>query len=272
MKKLYGLCLAMAMLLSLNACKSSVSPPTEPEAYVSSDAVSVVVSYMDGKAKVITRKITEKEITYLDIACIYFDQEGKPLGKFEKIEGAVEVEDAVSNWSFDAPVGCAYLQAAISAVTYADGTKERCPGVDTWVAETTASFDVESHIESLQKQAALAETCPVLALDWEFTTQEGLVTKVKNQSEQEIDNVIIYTLWYDTEGLPVDVGGSFAQNATRAALAELAVGDEARFTIPTEEGAAKAKQVVEKVIFADGTIWENENAYHWIAANLEFAE
>lgn len=271
-KKQFAVLTLAALLLSFAACGDILSQPTAPEVYVPSDAMEVVVSYMDGRAKVITRKTTQKELTELSLACVYFDAAGNRLGELAVMEGAVEVEEAVSSWSFDAPLGSAYVEAAVAGVTYADGAKEVCPGVDTWATETVAAFQAESRAAKLKKQADQAKACPAVTIKTEFTKDEGLVVQVSNISQKEIENVLVYTLWYDEAGLPVDVGGAFARNATRNSLAELELGEDATFTIPTEAGAAQARQVVEKVIFTDGEIWENAYVCHWLAANLESAE
>ena len=112
----------------------------------------------------------------------------------------------------------------------------------------------------------------VLTVETEFTTNDGLQIKATNKSQKEIDSAIVYTLWYDANGLPVDVGGTIADNATKEVLTEIGVGEIAEFTIPTEVGTAQAKQAVAAVYFTDGTTWENENISQWVNANLNTAE
>ena len=111
-------------------------------------------------------------------------------------------------------------------------------------------------------------SCPFLTILNEFTETDGLHIKVSNESNLEIDHVRVYTLWYDQEGNPVDIGGSDVPNATKDALAEIDAASAAIFIIPTEEGTAQVKQVVAAVYFTDGTVWENENIDAWLAANL----
>lgn len=276
MKKALALILLLAMMVSMAACTQPMMETTpetepEPEVYVPSDAVAVEVAYMDGYAKVVTRKNSEKEISKISIACVYFDGDGKQLGKMELIECPVTAKDKVSNWTFNAPNGCAYLQAAIAGVSYADGTKEECPGITTWAEETAEKFDSEKYQEKLEEKAALAEECDLIAVDFVESGNADLKLQLKNIGEKDIREMVVYTLWYDDQGNPVEAGGSFARNAKRSSLEDLKVEEEAIYTIPAVEGATTARLLVQMITFTDDSVWANENTYFWIGARLATA-
>lgn len=112
----------------------------------------------------------------------------------------------------------------------------------------------------------------VLAVETQFTADDGLHVEATNKSGKEIDSAMVYTLWYDASGLPVDLGGEVAANATKDALTEIPADKTASFIIPTEEGTAQARQIVAAVYFTDGTSWENENVNDWLAANASKAK
>lgn len=264
MKKLIAILTFAALLFSLAACAPS-TPPAED--YVATEAMEVVVAYVGSQAKVITRKLSEKPLSGIKIACVYYDATGAQVGEYEIIEGEIVAEDEVSVWTFNAPVGSVYIDAVVAGVTYEDGTVENCPGIDTWAKGAAAVFDPETRRTLMEARAEKAEQCPALTLKTEFTTDDGLQTTVSNVGDKEIDSVILYNLWYDKDGLAVDVGGAMAINATRSSLSDLAVEETADYTIPTEEGTAKAKQVVEMIHFTDGTSWYNDYVYDWLAAN-----
>lgn len=147
-----------------------------------------------------------------------------------------------------------FLLAAALMLTACASSK---PAQTTGPVSTTAAVAVE-----------VDASCPFLTILNEFTETDGLHIKVSNESNLEIDHVRVYTLWYDQEGNPVDIGGSDVPNATKDALAEIDAASAAIFIIPTEEGTAQVKQVVAAVYFTDGTVWENENIDAWLAANL----
>ena len=121
--------------------------------------------------------------------------------------------------------------------------------------------------ETVAAKVEVDASCPFLTIENMFTQDEGLHIKVTNESNLVIDNVRIYTLWYDELGQPVDIGGSVAPHVTKDALTEIDAASAAIFIIPTEAGTAQVKQAVAAVYFTDGTFWENENIDAWLAAN-----
>ncbi len=268
MKKVFAMIAVFPLLVSLAACGGNY----EPEAYVASNALVVETAYVDGQAKVITRKTTDKELSGVKLACVYFDAAGQQVGEFEVIEGDVVKKDVVSSWTFDAPAGCVYVEAIVAGVTYADGTAENCPGVDTWAKDTAATFNAQAQKTALTAAAAEAENCPAVTYTVEEMKDTSVDVELTNTGDQAITEAVVYSLWFDAQGDPVDIGGNFAKNAKRSSLKDLAAGENASYTVPAPEGTAKAKMVIETVTFADGTIWENAAVYKWLAANRNTAE
>ena len=118
---------------------------------------------------------------------------------------------------------------------------------------------------------ATDEPCPV-TLETEGIRDGGLHFKITNESQKEIDSVAVYTLWYDGEGSPLDLGGEQAPNATRESLPEVGAAKTANYMVPVEEGAAQAKQVIGAIYYTDGSFWENTQLGNWFANNLCGAE
>ena len=111
------------------------------------------------------------------------------------------------------------------------------------------------------------EPCPV-ALETEGIRDGGLHFTITNENQKDIHSIMVYTMWYDAEGCPVDLGGEIASNVTRESLPEVGTAQKGIYMLPVEEGAVQARQTIAAIYYADGTSWENTQIGSWLANGL----
>jgi hypothetical protein len=275
MKRFLTIILSAVLLLSMTAC--SIAQNAEPpEAYVPSQDIEVAVCIVSDEAKVVTRRLSDKELAWFEMICVYFDAEGKQLGEAERIECTFSTQDELSVWSFTAPAGCVYMDATIADVTYKDLTKSTCAGVMTWVDQTVAGFTVDGYEKAMEemagKEGAAAEKCDALEYSVEPPEGNTMDLKLKNVSGKEINEVIACLLWFDAQGTPIDMEGVLVDNSEKVSAKTLAVDEDASYTVTAPEGAASAKIIIQDVTFADETNWTNNYVYEWSVANWAAAK
>lgn len=275
MKKIMAMILAAVLLLSLAAC--GAAGKNSLEAYVPSEDFEVAVAFVDrGAAKVATRKISDREVSAIELACVYFDGNGEQVGQSEQIQCDFTTEDSLSIWSFAAAQSSKYMEVVVSGVTYADGTQHACPGVSDWIQATVKSFSIEKHKQKMEKlateEAVKAQQCDAVELNLEAPVNNEQNVGVKNLSGKKIATVTIYQLLYDPDGVPMDVKGVFIPNAKKISAEILDVGEEATYTVVVPEDTTTVKGIVQSVIFEDGSVWENNYVYEWAVCNYETAK
>ena len=134
MKRFIALLTILLLLISMGACSF------EPEVYVASDKIAVTTTYVkDGVGKITARKTEGADVKALEIACIYFDENGTAIGEYELVSCAMG-DSLLDAWETDVSSNTAYMLATVASVTDSNGKKEVCPGVSTWAKETSASF------------------------------------------------------------------------------------------------------------------------------------
>ncbi len=280
MKRFLAIVLSAVLLLSMTACSVAEKTPEPPEAYVPSAdvevAVTLVNSELTGNARVVTRRLTDKELTSIELTCLYFDVNGNKMQEQERIECTFSTKDKLSIWTFSAPPGCEYMETIVSAVTYADGTKQTCPGVTTWAEQTAGAFTKDGYEKAMTemagKEGAAAEKCDAVEYSVEAPKDNTMSLKLKNTSGKEIADVVACLLWFDAQGAPIDMGGVLVDNSEKVSAKNLAVDEEASYTVNAPEGAASAKIIIQNVTFADETVWANDYVYEWSVINWESAQ
>lgn len=281
MKKIISLLLSMVLLLSLAACGVPAKEPEPPEAYVPSEDIEVVLTRvvegaLNGNIKVVTRRTSEKELKAMELTCLYYDASGKQLGEAEKIECTFSAHGKFSIWTFTATGLPAYAEAIVSSVTYADETKSVCPGVSTWVQTSSATFTVDKYEKAMadmaKTEAVAAEKCDAVSCAAGELAEQKLRVELTNNSEKEINEVIVYALWFDEAGAPIDMKGVLIPNAENVSAKNLKPEEKAAYKISVPEGAASAKLIVKEITFADNTTWENDFTYEWAFCNYKTAK
>lgn len=269
MKKLIALLLCAATLLGLAACGGETKP-AEPETYVGSADVEVAVAYVNDTARVVTRKLSDKEMTSIELACIYYDLQGQKI-RDERIKCDFSQDTKLNLWNFAVPVGCAYMDATIAKVEYADLTTYVCPGVSTWIETSAAAFTADTYrdrVADLKKnEATAAENVSELEMVFAEVVQGTVGVQLSNKSGKDISSVVLYMLWYDANGKPVDRGGVFVPNAGRTSADNLKADETSTYSVKAPEGAVKVKGIVQTLNYADNTNWENRYIYEWAVAN-----
>lgn len=273
MKKVFAFLLATMLLVSMTAC-GTTSSQKEPEAYVPSSEIEVALAFVDEEATVLTRRLVEKELKEIELACVYYTQSGFQIGTYELVECTFSTQDTLSIWNFDVPGGCVYMEATIASVTYPDGTKNTCPGVYTW-GESKSVLDLKAYDRKVQEMkklhGAAAENCPAAAITL-GVLEEGKQKLEITAGEQAIKDMMLYTLWYDEAGAPVDCDGVFVKNAENITSGEMEAKETATYSIEAPAGAAKAKIIIRKATYADDTVWENAYFYEWAFVNYSAFE
>jgi len=261
MKRLSAILLSAMLLFSMAACGRS-------EEYIPSADITVALTHVADKAKVVTRRTSDWELSDVELICVYFDAQGQQLGKYERVKCSFTTKGEVSIWTFAAPEGCAYMDAAVAAVTYADGTENICPGATTWAKKTAQAFTPANY----EKQAAAAEKCDAVEYSVDPAQENGLSLKLKNISGKEITEVIACLLWFDENGSPIDMDGMLVDNSERVSAKELDPDKESAYIVDKPEDAATARVIIQEVVFADGSVWKNDYVYEWSVENWDSAK
>lgn len=274
MKKVFAILLAVAVLLSMAACGDTGEQ--QQVSYKASTDIEVALAFVDGNARVVTRKLTDKALKAIDLVCVYYSINGYQQDEYEIVGCEFSSENELSIWTFDVPIGTAYMDAAIASVTYADGTKEECPGVSTWASTTSALFSVETYqkrVDDMKKlQGAAAENCPAAKTTVSAVTEGKLPIEITNTGDKDISKMVLYVLWFDEAGMPVACNGPVVSNSENISSGELTAGETANYTVDPPETAVNAKALVKSITFADETTWENEYVYEWSFVNYKFFE
>ena len=272
MKRLFTVLLTVLLLLSMTAC--GMGAEKEPEAYVPSTEIEVSLAFINEKATVVTRRLVDQELKAVELACVYYTTSGFQIGTYELVECTFSTQDTLSIWNFDVPSGSVYMDATIAAVTYADGTKETCPGVYTW-GNSRDVLNLETYERNIQEmkrlQGAAAENCPAASITL-GAVEEGNQKLEITAGEQAISSMVLYALWYDEAGAPIDCGGVFVKNAEKISSGEMAAKESGSYSIEAPEGAAKAKMIIQQVTYADETVWKNDYVYEWAFVNYSAFE
>lgn len=273
MKKIFALLLAMLLLVSMTACGMTVAEK-EPEAYVPSTDIEVALAFVDDEAVVVTRRLVDKELKSIDLACVYYTMSGYQIDTYELIECTFSTQETMSIWKFDTPSGCVYMEATIASVTYADGTKKTCPGVSTW-GESKSTLDLQAYDRKLQDmkklQCVAAENSPGATVTL-GAVEDGKQKLEITAGEKAIHDLTLYVLWYDESGAPVPCGGAFVKNVESVTSGELEAGEKGAYSIEAPTDAAKAKIIIRKLNFTDNTQWNNEYFYEWAFVNYSAFE
>ena len=269
MKKTFALLLAILMLVSMAACGDKSGEQTS---YTGSADIEVALAFVAGNAKVVTRKLTDKSLKTVDLACVYYGINGTQQGEYEIVGCEFSSDKELSIWTFDVPVGTAYMDATIASVTYGDGTQEDCPGVSTWASTTAALFSVEAYekrVADMKKNQAAAENCPAAKISVSGVTEGKLPFQITNIGKKDISKVVIYMLWFDEAGMPVDCNGPVVSNSENISVGEMTAGETGKYTVEAPETAVNAKALIKSITFADETTWENEYVYEWSFVNYK---
>jgi hypothetical protein len=279
MKRIVGMLLSAVLLFSLAACGIETAKKL-PEEYIPSQDIEVAIAFVKGgntdNARVVTRRTSQKALSGMELVCVYYDAQGKQLGEYEQVDCTFETKGTLSIWTFNAPAGCAYLDAAVASVTYEDGTKQACPGVSTWAQKTAKAFTLENHekakAEMAAKQVVEAEKCDAVEYSVDTPEDKKLRMELKNISGKEISEAVACLLWFDDNGAPIDMNGVLVSNSEKVSAKDLKPDEKATYTVDAPEQAASAKIIIQKVVFADQTVWENDYVYEWSVINCESAE
>lgn len=272
MKKIFAILLAAMLLLSMTACGGATTQQ-EPETYVPSTEVEVVLSFVEEKAVVVTRRLVEQELKSIELACSYYNAAGNRVST-EMINCTFSKQDPVSIWNFNVPSGCEYIDAIVASVTHTDGTQNVCPGVSTWkdMGIILNLQTWETKFQNMKKlQGAAAENCPGA------TAVLGQLADGKQKVEitagdKAVKNLVLFVLWYDEAGAPVSCNGTYVKNGEGISIDQLDANEKATFSFEAPEGAAKAKVITRQITFADDTLWNNEYYHEWAYVNYSAFE
>ena len=275
MKKIFAILLATMLLVSMSACDMITSPPeTEAEAYVPAEDIEVALAFVDERAVVVTRRLVEQELKAIDLACTYYTSSGYKIDTYELVECTFSSQEKLSIWNFSVPSGTVYMEAVIASVTYADGTIKTCPGIHTW-GNSKSILDLQAYDRNLQNmkklQGVAAENCEAVSVTV-GAIEEGKLKMEFTAGEQAIKDLIVYTLWYDETGAPIDCDGIFVKNAEQISSGAMEAKETGTYSVEAPAGAVNAKIIIRKVTFADDTVWNNEYIYEWALVNYSAFE
>ena len=271
MKKAVAAILAVALVMCMTGCALGEK---ETNAYTPSQDIEVCLAFVDREATVVTKRLTEKELKSVELACMYYTASGYSIGEYKLLECTFSTYDKLSIWNFEVPSGSVYMEATVAAVTYADGKKEACAGISDW-AQSKAQLDVKAYEKSLQEmkknQGAEAENCPAAAITL-GALQDGKQKLEICAGEKAINSLVLYALWFDQNGVPLDCNGIFVINGEKISSGGMQANATGTYSIEAPKGAAKAKVIVQQVIFADETVWDNPYVYQWAFVNSSLFE
>ncbi len=267
MRKILVILLAAALALGCLACAPIEA---EPVPYEPAKEISVTATFVEnGIGKFATRAEKDAGVKDIEVACLYFDEEGNALKDVELIACEITDGDLLNIWEVSVPSGCAYLAATVAAVT--TDTKTSCPGVDTWAEETVAAFSPNAYEQSLKAMRKKNLAAKYDMVSYSFKSWDNSVLKytVKNETEKDMDSVHLYVLYYDKDGKPVSTGSNLCSNSKILESLDLKAGEEATFTVSVPEGSAGIKAVIDSITYADGEVFQNPYIYEWLISNYQ---
>lgn len=281
MKKLIALILSALLVVSLAAC--GVGGPREtqpPEVYVPLTDVEVAVAFVENEtATVITRASSDAEMKELELTCVFYGENGAQVGEVETIECEIVTTNGRFHiWTFRPTLAyiSKYVDAIVSGVTYADGTTKNCSGAATWAAGAAKAFTLDNYNKRMdevaKKEAVAAEKCDAVEFSMKLAEENKVKITAKNIGNKDISEVVLYVLWFDADGAPVDIKGVPYKNVEKISVEDLAVDEEATYNATAVKNAAAYKAIVKSVTFKDETVWENDYFYEWGLVNRESAE
>ena len=272
LKKLIAIALLVVLCLSFAGCKA-------PK-YVASEDAAVMATYIDdGYGYVVTKQLSAKKLSGIQLACLYFDAEGALIGKnYQLFDCDVSESDRVALWNIDIPEGCAYIDAIVSAVygvNEADNWKTKA--LNVWARETKKSFTIEGFEAKLaavkQAEAYQAESNDYVRITTAAITKGILDFELLNNCDRNIKTVSLLVLWFDENGAPINTYEvSYCPNGKWLSADDLEIGETATYAyepIGLDPEPATVKYCIDSIEFEDGSLWLNENFYIWVACNRD---
>lgn len=270
LNKLIAVVLLVVLCLSFAGCKA-------PE-YVASEDAAVMATYIeDGSGYIVTKQLSAKSLSGIQLACLYFDAEGAVIEKNYKLfDCDISGSERVALWNIDIPDGCAYIDAIVSAVYGTDEADNwKTKALNVWAREAKKSFTIAGHEAKLaavkQAEAYQAESNDYVKVTSAAITKGILDFELVNNCDRDIKTVTLLVLWLDENGAPINTNEvSYCPNGKWLSADDLDAGESATFAYEPDISAgtpASVKYCIDSIEFEDGSLWLNENFYIWVACN-----
>lgn len=268
--KWIAIALLVVLCLSFAGCKA-------PK-YVPSVDAAVMATYIeDGSGYVVTKQLSGKKLSGIQLACLYFDAEGTLIEKNYKLfDCDISDSDRVALWNIDVPANCAYIDAIISAVYGVDEADSwKTKALNVWAREAKKNFTIAEHEAKLsavkQAEAHQAETNDYVEVTSAAITKGILDFELANNCDRNIKTVTLLVLWLDENGAPINTYDvSYCPNGKWLSADDLEVGETATYAyepVGLDTDPASIKYCIDSIEFEDGSRWLNENFYIWVACN-----
>ncbi len=166
--------------------------------------------------------------------------------------------------------------ATVIYIKYQGSEEWKADNVELWANDVINTFSVDSCEESmneLKEKADLAEQNEYLQIVStrkyhanQFSNNDDFDFTLKNSSDNTIETVTIHVLEYDENGLPFSTKpyDRFAKNdRSVGGTVNLVSGSTNTYNsvLFFEPDCKNYKYVVQKIIFTDGTEWQNPYIY-----------
>lgn len=295
MKK-WLLCAMMLSVLLISGCgsgnkgSSTYTPPEGVELLY----VSPVHHVIAGGIRPVFHNSGDKAVKNITLAVRAYDRNGLPMDNYHNdaytefpynsinlIPGAYSGFDENNTHVIKTKTDekdIVYVEGAISAIEYTDGSVWESDALDAWLKQTDETFSVEgrkAEIAQMEEFANAAKETPYITLStkvkkddpWRIFEHD---VRVKDSGESIIESFTIYNLLFDKNGYPVYVdyyGHEIAENCYINELSDINLkpGDFGTATVegPIHFEFDSAMSVVAEIEFKNGDTWTNPYLLHW---------
>lgn len=172
----------------------------------------------------------------------------------------------------------AYVEGAISAVKFTDGSTWECESIDAWVKQADEDFSVEERKNEISQMKDLADKAfenPYMTVSTVVDGKDGSMDLAYRITSKDIGDLVIKdftlkTLFWDKNGYSVDFSyGELAENCVEDILEDANLKANGRGTINKNiftgqySDIKTAMSIVSKIEFRNGDTWTNPYELYW---------
>ena len=272
MKRVLSIIFALMLAVSLAACGEE-----EPAVYEANTEAEVAVAYIyDGQANIATRTLTEKNLTRITLACVYYDITGSQIDSRRLVECQISDGKTVLLWQVECPDMAVYMDSIVYSTEDESGNVTSAKNIDNWEANAVAAFSVEKYQENLSvatsEYAQTAQTNDYVSIADIRWNDPDLSVDLEITGDFQVASVYLFALWFDSDGQPVETNAcSYCKNG-ELMVAHLGTDGVGSYLFTAPEDAHSAKILIQSIVFSDDTQWTNPYCYEWIVHNRSQAD
>lgn len=281
-----GLLLSTLTLVILLLC--SCSNGSTVKAYTPPEDIEITYSgllvYYNNRFKTVAHLVennSDKVIKNISVEVAEFDKNGYFLESHSISYDSINLvsnENKILSLYGAKNENTVYLESAISALDFMDGSSWEAESIQSWLGELKNGIDIaqkKSEFQSMKAWADTAESNDYMSISVSYADHDNISTsldfsaKIKDIGNNAIESFELIILCYDNNGYPIKLDEpNFALNSTHCEVNGnhgMSGGKgTGQFKILTQnQFASQVKSVLSKIEFANGEIWINRYAPYW---------